>query len=138
MGANVNQRQWSNLLQLLGLGSLCYGLYSAWSEYQIYAEINTGLNSFAQGLGVTTMQDSFMGAVDAFGYGLSDLILRSPWVWAGVVLILAPFLIGLTTNRDERPTSKPTDQVDFFVECPHCKKPIMSSAHLCQHCGGAV
>lgn len=41
-GHAVNQRQWKNLIQLLGLGSLGYGLYAVWAEYQAYAGLNAG------------------------------------------------------------------------------------------------
>lgn len=135
----MDQRQWKNLLQLLGLGSAAYGLYAVWADYRIIYETNAAMNSFAQGLGVSETQNMVSGLADAFGYGLSDMLLRSPWVWAGLILFLAPYVIGVSghsfTGSHSAPTSQSASPLDLFVNCAQCNEGVRESAPFCPHCG---
>lgn|GEM_PF-7016082 len=132
----MNQRQWKNLVQLLGLGSLAYGLYTVWAEYRVYAGINAGLNSLMSEMGAPGMENTFLGFMDGFGYGLGDMLLRSPWVWAGVLLIVAPYLIGLGSRSHHEPVT-PTQQLDLYVQCGSCGEAVRETAPFCPHCGAA-
>lgn len=133
----MDQRQWKSLLQLLGLGSLAFGLYDVWADYRVIYQANAAMNQVAQGLGVNGAQNMVSSMADGFGYGLTDLLLKSPWLWVGILLIIAPYVVGLAgagTPTRANPVSAP---LDLFVNCQQCGGAVKESAPFCPHCGTA-
>ena len=121
------------LIMLIGLGSLGYGLYAAWSEYQQIA----GLANMFLGTG-TSARSMFDGLMGSMNMSLWDLVIKQPWVWVGVVLMAAPYVVGIGSGSSSRQADQGAPPAaNIFVDCRSCGQPVRESAPFCPHCGSA-
>jgi len=137
-GGTMDQRKITSFLQLLGLASLGYAIYNAWSIYNgLEAQLMRGLSGMLQASSSAGWADQLTSP-----YALPHLIINQPWAWLGVVLLLAPSFLGMTRGGSApfRSTPPVPDEPTFayLVECKLCKKPVSSTAPTCPNCGNAM
>mgnify|MGYP001151855436 CR=1 FL=1 len=128
----MNQTQTKSLIQLVGLAFVGFGLYQVWAVVATAA-------GFAGMIGGPQFQGLYLEVLKSMLPYLWPALLSEPWIWIGMVLIVAPYLIGLGGRHAEVPTAPTAPRIPsaLYVNCSSCGEAVLETASFCPHCGSA-
>ncbi len=102
-----------SLVQLVGVTCIAYALYNTWL---MHGSLELSL--------------------------MSGGLAQQPFLWLGVVLMVAPWVVGLfvlmlghTHTRARAAALGPTGPSETYHRCRSCGHPVPSSAKVCRQCG---